>query len=122
MPSTLPTNPIWLGIVLAIAFVVSIAPVVKSWIEDRKHGSTPSVVVTTAPTPQPQLDAGNALLTKLVEDLKERAEDAERESAAYAKENGNLQARLARAEERIERLTNQVQMLTERLMQRGERD
>lgn len=114
MPSTLPTNPLWLALTLAVAFGAAFFPVVKEWIANRRHGP-PAAPAPAAPVlqSQPQLDA---LLTTLVADLRLRTDAAEKLATDYARENGSLKERLAKAEERIETLSTQVQVLTDRLI------
>lgn len=124
MPSTLPANPIlaW-GIVIA-SILVAIAPIITSRIRDKLNPTASHIVVshTTADAPaaaQPQLDAGNALLATLVANLEKRTQSAEQRAVDLIEENASLQQRLAKAEERIATLTTQVQVLTDRLIQRG---
>jgi predicted nucleic acid-binding Zn-ribbon protein len=67
------------------------------------------------------VDAGNALLATLVTNLEKRTQTAEHESKNLMEENSELRQRLAKSEERIDTLQTQVQVLTDRLIQRGQR-
>lgn len=61
------------------------------------------------------------MLASLVTNLEKRTQAAEHEAKGLMEENSELRQRLAKSEERIDTLQTQVQVLTDRLIQRGQR-
>lgn len=121
MPSTvpLPANPWIAWAIVALSIVIAVAPIISSHMKD--HGGGSHITVSPA-APPPQIDAGNALIATLVEKLETRAVTAEKKVDELTEEIADLHHQLARAEERNEHLNTRVQILTDRLIQRGQRD
>lgn len=116
-------NPILAWAVIIASVLVAIVPAVYNRVKENRHKT--EAVVSTSPVTSSEI---NVAVTSLIANLQQanavsetRAEAADRRADEYAQRNADLRVRLAKAEERIERLTAQVQLLTERLIQRGER-
>jgi uncharacterized protein YlxW (UPF0749 family) len=111
--------------IVAVSLIIAISPIITSRVKDHLN---PSAHITVSPTPSPvatvapQVDGLNALMATLVANLEKRTSAAEKKAEDLAEENGNLRQQLAKAEERAEHLNARVQVLTDRLMQRGQRD
>lgn len=118
-----PNNPILAWAVIVASVLVAIVPAIYNRVKENRH--KPEATANTPPVTSSEI---NVAVTSLIANLQQanavaetRAESADRRADEYAQRNADLRVRLAKAEERIERLTAQVQLLTERLIQRGER-
>jgi hypothetical protein len=116
----LPSNNVALWVAyFVVCVVVAICPVIVSRISSRHyihHSVTPPVASPEPEKPavQDAIDAGNALLASLIDNLERRAETAEANWTACLREIAALKEQLATANARID-------YLQERLMRGGDR-